>query len=273
MKAIFVTILLFLILTMPAHADGPRKGLALACGGWDDTQPATGATWVMDWGHYTPSFHAYGDAYVPMIRGWTDYSMDYPTTNWDTPIMVYSQAMTWRGRHWLLGNEPNDASQDNYTPPEAVHVYSSMGRFITWADPTSKLLLGGISYGDTAYMDQMLMLWPTDVPLAGLQWHVYVWGVNVDDAINKAKAQIDLYVDYTHSHNPDWEVWITEYGMLLADSWFTTEDNARFIREVTAYLDERVDGYAFFTWTDDCMPFQSICLADDTLYAEAFRGN
>jgi len=208
-----ITVLTLVLVTQVVAQSPEKRGMAMACGGWTQAQEATGATWLMDWGHYTSSFNTYGDAYVPMIRGWTEYRLGYPTTKWDTAIMVYSQAMTWPGKHWLLGNEPNDTSQDNYSPPQAVHVYSSMGRYITWADPTSKLLLGGVSYGQTFYMDRMLELWPPDVPLAGLQWHVYVWGADVDTAIAKAKAQIDLYVDYTHAKNTNWEVWISEWGI------------------------------------------------------------
>jgi len=183
--------------------------------------------------------------------------------------MVYSQALTWPGKYWLLGNEPNLPEQDNYTPAEAAHVYSSMGRYIKMADPTAKLILGGVLL-DTGYMDQVLQLWPTDVPIDGLQWHVYAWDTTADKAIARAKSIIDSYVNYTHWKNPAWEVWVSEYGM-LGTNWYTVEDNARYIAEVTDYLKANVDRYAFFTWSDQCMTFQSVCLSDNDQYIDAFR--
>lgn len=255
------------------------KGIALACGGLAEAQAAGVAEFWHDWSHATPRFA--DTTWVPMIRAWADFRTGYPCTKWDSQIMVYSQAMTYQGRYWLLGNEANEPTQDNYTAVEAAHVYSSMGRIVKMGDPTAKLLLGGLNADEAGveFLRQMLTWWPQDVELAGLQWHVYLdngWDPDYTLRINlpNGRAAIDRAVAFTHERNPNWEVWVSEWGVLgYHTQFFPVADVAAYVAGMREYLEAHTDRHAYFTWTGQCMPFFSWNLGESPDVLNAFRGD
>ena len=285
MKHILLAVILFILTAAPASADG--RGIALACGGLADARAAGVANWWMDWSHSTREKetdnpkHFTDPTWVPMIRAWADFRASYPCTKWDTFIMVYSQAMTYPGRYWLLGNEANELDQDNYTAVEAAHVYGSMGRIVRMGDPTAKLLLGGMNSDEAGveFTQEVLSFWPQDVPLAGLQWHVYLdngWSDDYTLRINlpNGKAAVDRAVAFTKARNPDWEVWVTEWGILgYHTQFFSVADVAAYVRGMSQYMEERVDRQAYFTWTGQCMPFFSWNLGESPEVLAAYRGD
>lgn len=276
MKRLLIILVILILSTIPVDAQNPKKGLALACGGWAQAKPMTDSSWLMDWNAWGTSFRNYGSAYVPMVRKWADYEQSQGRSGGITTAQLYSLAVTYHNRTWLLGNEPDDWNQDRYTPEEAAYVYGNMGRIIRKADSRSKLILGGIVYG-TDYMDKLLAAWPKDVRIDGLQWHDYSWTYDAA-GLETFKRQAEEYIAFTKARHPGWEVWITEWGAIGWWSYDVPETQlASYIFEARAWLDSnpKIFRYAYFTWSDPCMGenWPGRALNESQLFIKAYKGN
>lgn len=295
MKRLLLALTLFALLAMPASAGGVQRGIAMACGNIQVPKAFGIVGFWHNWSH-SPSYFA-DPLWMPMVRCWNQLRSTYPCTSLDTLETVAQQARDYPGRSWLLGNEPNDASQDNWTVEQAVTVYGSMGRAIITADPTARLILGGVNLAPPgydyvnpqtgqAYMQQLLALWPADVPLSGLQWHIYLQDYWPADGtmpkpqqrvqVVRGREVVDAAISFTHSYNPSWETWITEFGVLGASAASLPVDSvARYITLMRVYMERHdVQRFAWFSWDDSCMEpgFFSWSLVDSSLLITAYRG-
>jgi hypothetical protein len=266
--------------TDTAPSQTMKRGLALACGGWNDARAATNATWVMNWNHSESSHKTYGEYFVPTARRWDEYDMRIGRKpNADDALSAYAnRAATYPGRYWLLGNEPNNSDPsagDGYDAKTAAYVYSTIGRVIQKADPTARLIAGGLfnfdNESEMTFMATMLAIWPTDVKLSGLHWHIYQFNENQAN-VARAKAIADRFVAYTKGKSAKWETWITEWGCIW-DS-LTVRQAATYISETADMLDKTVDKHAYFTWSDGCMgtSWRGKALEDDPSLSVAFKG-
>jgi len=257
-----------------------KRGLALACGGWTEAQAATGATWLMNWNHSESSHKTYGEYFVPTARRWDEYDIRIGRKpNADDSLSAYAnRAATYPGRYWLLGNEPNNSDPsagDGYDAKKAAYVYSTIGGVIQKADPTARLIAGGLfnfdNESEMTFMATMLAIWPTDVKLSGLHWHIYQFNEHQAD-VARAKSIADRFVAYTKGKDKAWETWITEWGCIW-DS-LTVRQAATYIAETADMLDKAVDKHAYFTWSDGCMgtSWRGKALEDDVALSTAFRG-
>ena len=92
-----------------------------------------------------------------------------------------SIAATWPSKKWLIGNEPDVASQTNNTPNEYAQGYNRAYNTIKTSDPTALVYFGGIGQ-----MSPMRMRWLTDtyneyytlygsvLPCDGMHSHAYI---------------------------------------------------------------------------------------------------
>jgi hypothetical protein len=173
-------------------------------------------------------------------------------------------AALYPGRAWIVGNEPDIASQDWATPEQYATAYHAVYQAIKQADPSAVVVAGNISqvtpvrlrYLDAvlaAYQDRYGSTMPVDV------WgiHVYVlpeqagaWGAGLPPGAEDAADQgmrwtVEQHDDVAllerqvrsmrtwmaangYRHRP---LWITEYGILMPQEYgFPPQRVARFLR-------------------------------------------
>jgi len=240
-----------------------RKGVGLACDTtpWQEVADATGADWFYDWSVSSARADEAGEKYVPMVR--TKYG------NLDSATAF---AAAYPGSYWLVGNEPNHVGEDNLAPDEAARAYSGLCAAILDVDPSAKCIVGGV-LNETEYMGEMLAYWPSTVPIAGLHWHHYGWSSAATDT-SLLRQRVDSYVAFTQAHDSNWEVWLTEFGVI----WTGTEnipqnDVVDFIVGAVNYLGakEGLTRYSWFAW-QKC-PWQDFPVAEliHPPYAEAYK--
>ncbi len=216
-----------------------KKGVGLACDPtpWQDVADATGAYWFYDWSVSSVRRAEGGARYVPMVR--TKYSSG--------DLTAFASAHP--GSYWLVGNEPNVASEDNLAPEEAARAYSGLCATILAADPSAKCIVGGV-LNQTEYMGEMLAYWPSTVSIAGLHWHHYGWASRATD-MSLLSQRVDSYVAFTQAQDPNWQTWLTEFGVIGSGTENMTENEiADFIVAGVTYLDgkEGLARYSWFAW-------------------------
>jgi len=248
--------------TGPGTRPLSKMGVGLACDPtpWQEVADATGAYWLYDWSVSRARAEEAGGKYVPMVR--TKYDSGNPT----------AFAAAYPGSYWIVGNEPNVTSEDNLAPDEAARAYSGLCAAILGVDPSAKCIVGGV-LNETEYMGEMLAYWPGTVPIAGLHWHHYGWASDATD-VSLLRQRVDSYVAFTQAQDPNWEVWLTEFGVIGTGTENIPENEiAAFIVRAVTYLDakEGLTRYAWFAW-QKC-PWQDFSVAEliHPPYAEAYK--
>lgn len=97
------------------------------------------STWYSDWWYnYNPRAPE-GMQYVHLAR--------VRDMSWETPFFwdgIAYAASRQPGSIWIIGNEPEDAFQENCTPAKFAERYYTMRQFILEYDPTAIIAIGGL---------------------------------------------------------------------------------------------------------------------------------
>jgi len=116
--------------------------------------------WFYDY-NYSPHIHKpNGTASSTLYPLPNQYQTIYNVKNANT-VTVGNIAGLYPGKKWLLGNEPDVASQSNNTPTEYALGYKNLYNAIKAKDPTSMIYVGGIGS-----MSQARMAWLGEVTTA-----------------------------------------------------------------------------------------------------------
>ncbi len=189
------------------------------------------------------------------------------------------EAIRWVAKHypgsvWVIGNEPDNALQDNLYPEEYVQVYHDLYFLIKEADPTAAIAVAGVTQATPlrmAYLDRVLDLYAAlygePMPVDWWTVHGYVlredvesWGAGVPTgfpAIRKGKlyeiadvGRVDLFKEHIiafrtwmaergYRDNP---LAITEFGIVLPQEYgFSPDFVAGYLLETFTWLGEAKD--------------------------------
>jgi len=158
----------------------------------------------------------------------------------------------YAGKYWLIGNEPDNTSQDNLTPAQAAQKYGEIAYLIKEIDPTAKLIMLGLQYPESWWKTQFLNAWQqrwlTSDGYASAEqtitgWHVHIYahpwsGETWEETRERVKTKLGHWIGNSSS---DKELWVTEYGC------FYRKDPTAMI-DLTNFLEgnPRVNRYAYF---------------------------
>jgi len=199
---------------------------------------------------------ALGMAYMPMLR--TPGGRLYFTHE-----MIGQVAAAYPGSAWLIGNEPDVATQDWATPTEYARAFHFAHQAIKDADPTAILVAGNLSQITPLRLHYLDLVWEAyeaeygeEMPVDVWGMHAFVlheeanaWGVGIPPAMppEVTKGMMWTVEDHDDLALVEWQVvrmrrwmaahgardkplWVTEYGILLPeDLGFTPERVERFM--------------------------------------------
>lgn len=165
-----------------------------------------------------------------------------------TPELLTRLAAKYPGRAWIVGNEPDIATQDWATPAQYAATYHAVYEAIKQADASAMIVAGNISQVTTLrlrYLDAVLAAYRnrygTPMPLDAWGVHVYIlpeqsggWGAGLPPGINdnggdgvhwtvdqhddlrivatQLRAMRSWMANNGFANRP---LWITEYGILM----------------------------------------------------------
>jgi hypothetical protein len=211
-----------------------------AVGCWDRLKrgiASLGVTWMYDWRLWDSGWQAaqkLGIEYVPMI-----FSPRY-----DSVASYGNLARLHPGRYWLIFNEPDFPSGGAFfTIDNAAAVYKSVYDAMMNADPTAKLIVGGILYDDNWWVwardfresyKRQFGVYPT---VHGWHGHYYHCG---DYSANDFRNSITSFRNWIDGWGGG-ELWITEFGCLNYDYPQIITDNLDWMESYPG-----VNRYAWF---------------------------
>lgn len=167
-----------------------------------------GISWGYTWGLSPNNWNTVYE-HVPMIWG-----KDYDAA------VVTQLARAHPGSYWLIWNEPDYWQQANITPTQAAQIYRVLRPLIKSADPSAKLVVGGVANLDVAWLEQfrneyfrLYAEWPV---VEGWSVHYYVAG----DAYNASFWREPLLAirDWMISNGGQVELWLSEFGCLSSEA-------------------------------------------------------
>ncbi|MEX1019475.1 MAG: glycosyl hydrolase [Litorilinea sp.] len=216
-----------------------------------DDQRTPGHPDYLDVTFSSPDDTETGMAYVPMV-----YDLTVAT---DT---LKSVVRSLPGRVWLIGNEPDVRWQGNLTPEAYAAGYHRIYHIIKDIDPTAQIAIGGISQVTPlrlAYLDRVLQFyaatygepmpvdvwnihtfilqekrdeWGVDIPPGFEATHTgQLWTIEDHDSLEIIRTQIVTMRAWMRAQGEqDKPLWITEYGILMPESYgFPPAQVARFM--------------------------------------------
>ena len=193
---------------------------------------------------------AAGMEYVPVLRS--------PGGEFFFSEEIITQvAANHPGRTWIIGNEPDNRSQDWATPEQYAAAYHRGYQAIKAGDPTA--LVGGGSLSQVtplrlqyldAVWDSYLTQFGVPMPMDVWTMHAFilreeagVWGVGVPPGLDPAIRQGQLWTVADHDDvgiveeqvrlmrqwmanhgQQDKPLWVSEYGILLSERFGFTPD-------------------------------------------------
>ncbi len=125
-----------------------------------------------------------------------------------------------RGEWWQFGNEPNDPNQDNLSPAEFARRYREFHLALARADPSARVLTGGVADADWKWMDAFRESYRAAF---GNYPHVDGWSIHnymldhCEDATNveQFKFRIIAFREWlTRIGASEQPLLLTEYGVL-----------------------------------------------------------
>lgn len=198
---------------------------------------------------------ALGMEFVPLISTRPDLAY--------SPALLARLATLYPGRAWIIGNEPDIATQDWVTPEQYAAAYHAAYQAIKRADPSAVLVAGNVSQVTPLrlrYLDAVLAAYRgrygAAMPIDTWGTHVYVlpeqtgaWGAGVPQGVTDAggggmnwtvEQHDDLALIETQVRSMrSWmaangyvnrPLWITEYGILMPpDYGFGAQRVAQFM--------------------------------------------
>jgi hypothetical protein len=173
-----------------------------------------------------------------------------------------------KGYTWIIGNEPDNISQDNVTPEKYAEIYHDLYYLIKTKDRTAKIAIAGVSQPTPSrltYLDVVLdtyeLLYNEKLPVDWWNIHGYVlneeadsWGAGLPVGIESLDGilyDIDDHgdLDIFHKNLINFRIWmkengyqnkplvLTEFGILLPEDFgFTSTFVANYLTQATAWL-------------------------------------
>jgi len=123
------------------------------------------------------------------------------------------------GSYWLVWNEPDNATQSDLTPAAAAQHYRALRPLIKAADPTAKLIVGGVMDLNVSWLQGFVDSYRTQYGVNPVVegWHVHFyrqsWQYNPVTWQDQVRG-ISRWVDYIGGG----EIWLTEFGSLWDDA-------------------------------------------------------
>jgi hypothetical protein len=167
-----------------------------------------GVTWGYVW---WPAPDMFNSTYqhVPMIWGRT----------YD-PAVVTQVARDHPGSYWLLWNEPDYWQQANLPAAEAARIYASLRPLIKNADPTAKLIVGGVFNLNVVWLETFRSEYRNvygQYPVVE-GWHVHHFAGRTDYSRTTWRNALLAVRDWMPANGGAVELWLTEFGCLNGDA-------------------------------------------------------
>lgn len=169
---------------------------------------------------------------------------------------------THKGNYWMVGNEPNNPSQDNLSPQEYAQSYSYWHHRLKTLDPQAKLIAGQIvNYPGTHeainYLDTFRREYKN---ITGNYPQADVWAIHayppftVDNqgklrsicSTTTLKEMVTSSIDYLRSNGENAPIWLTEFGF----DWAEDGDPCYpgFMRDMVAWLETQdIDRFFWYS--------------------------
>ena len=167
-----------------------------------------GVSWSYAWYYGVNNWNGVYE-HVPMIFG--------ATYEASTLITV---ARAHPGSYWLLWNEPDYWQQGNISPLQAAQIYRTLRPVIIGADPTAKLIVGGVYNLNLAWIasfrSEYLRLYGEYPVVEG--WHVHLYVGRTEYNIATWRSKMQAVRDWMPANGGMVELWLTEFGCLDSDT-------------------------------------------------------
>ncbi len=181
---------------------------------------------------------------------------------------ITSIASNHKGYTWIIGNEPDNALQDNTTPEQYAQIYHDLYWMIKSKDRTAKIAIAAVSQPTPArlfYLDEVLKsyqnLYNEKLPVDWWNIHAYVlreeldsWGAGLP--VGNLMEQGELYeidqhdnIEIFQQNLIDFRTWmkannyqdvplvVTEYGILLPEEHgFSQEKVASYLNRTSEWM-------------------------------------
>ncbi len=177
--------------------------------GTPDELQALGVSWFYNW-YVAPELFAQTDfEYIPMIHA--------RENNFDS---IEDLARSYPGRYWLIWNEPDYYKSDNLNAVDAAREYRTLRPLIKGADPTAKLIVGGVYLSSvlqwlTDFRNEYYKLFGDYPEVEG--WHVHLYKGRTDYDKGEWRSIVNSWPRWMEDHGGMREIWLTEFGCLNAD--------------------------------------------------------
>lgn len=144
------------------------------------------------------------------------------------------------GHVWIIGNEPDLASQDGLTREQYTHMYRTYYEFISEHDPTARFCIGAITGGSNADRLHYTKDWYEYVlnhykNICGEPMHIDIWNIHsyvgplqIEDPNQPIHDFVEPFIEWCHTVDggryAGTEVWITELPVgewmgALSEEW------------------------------------------------------
>jgi hypothetical protein len=184
----------------------PKKGV----GGGENPEMLReiGVSWAYIWYIAANNFNSVYQ-HVPMIWG-----KDYDAAT------VTQVARSHPGSYWLIWNEPDYWQQANISPEQAAQLYRTLRPLIKSADPTAKLIVGGVFNLNvgwlTSFRSEYYRLYNEWPQVEG--WHVHHYVGRTDYNTTAWRTALQAVRDWMPANGGVVELWLTEFGCLNSDA-------------------------------------------------------
>jgi hypothetical protein len=225
-----------------------------------------GADWYLDWS-VSSRYPVEYPEFWQMVRLAPNFVVK------PDPQKIRSLARGYPGSVWIIGNEPDNISQDNLTPEDYAHRYHQLYTLIKAADPSAKIAVGGVSQATPLrleYLDRVLKEYKSAfnqaMPVDWWTLHGYVlreergsWGVDIPPGLKEDQGKlyevsdhgsVSLFQDQIKAFR-SWmkangyqnvPLALTEFGILLpAPFGYTPEVISRYLKDTFNWLDGAAD--------------------------------
>ncbi len=245
---------------------------------WGDALPG----WYMNWSVSSDAPEPGGTRFAQTVRIRED--------GFSPALHVITATASARpGSLWLLGNEPDVASQDNATPEQYARHYGVIYRAIKGTDPAAQVAIAGVSQPTPlrmAYLDRVLdayrRIYGSEMPVDVWNVHAYVlreerdsWGVGIPPGMEVDQGRLYEISDHGdlgifRQQIADFRRWMAERGqrdrpLIVSEYGILMPEDYGFPPDVVAqYL---VDTFDYFLTARDP---QTGYAGDDNRLVQAF---
>lgn len=248
---------------LPAIAPLEQVGFGMSIKANIDTwAPLLGAKWYLSWDVETKPTQSAAEHWQMVRLG---SGCVYPSREW-----IQWTARHYRGKVWIIGNEPDVKWQDDIPAEEYASAYHDLYTLIKRADPSALVAVGGISQATPLrlrYLDRVVEFYKRTygkpMPVDWWTVHGFVlreergsWGVDIpagfsDDQGLLYEVSDHGRLDYFQAHILAFREWmdangyrnkplaLTEFGILMPVEYdFPLEMVAQYLQDTFAWLAE-----------------------------------